>query len=116
MNKLKEKLNGISGIEIKLTPGSLAFVNKLPVFLSKAFSLYAAEIEGRKIVLAEILSVKNFTPDRLKKQQYQLEDFSQLPIVFLIEHIEAYQRKRLVEKKIPFIVPAKQLYIPNLFI
>jgi hypothetical protein len=116
MNKLKEKLKGISGIEIKLTQASLAFVKKLPVFLNKAFNFYAAEIEGKKIVLVEILSVKNFTPDRLKKQQYQLEDFSQSPIVFLIEHIEAYQRKRLVEKKIPFIVPAKQLYIPNLFI
>ncbi len=116
MNKLKEKLNSISGIEIKLTQASLAFVKKLPVFLSKAFSFYAAEIEGKKIVLAEVLSIKNFTPDRLKKQRYQLEDFSQSPIVFLIEHIEAYQRKRLVEKKIPFIVPAKQLYIPNLFI
>lgn len=116
MNNKIEQSGKISGIEIKLTKTALAFVNKLPIYLSKAFKLYAAEIAEKKIVLAELLSVKNFTPDQLKKQQHQLEDFSSLPIVFLIEHIEAYQRKRLVEKKIPFIVPGKQLYIPNLLI
>lgn len=116
MGKITEHLKGISGIEIKLTKAPLAFVNKLPIYLSKAFRFYAAEIEGKKIVLAEIIFAKNFTPDQLKKQQYQLEEFSTLPVVFLIEHIEAYQRKRLVEKKIPFIVPGKQLYIPNLLI
>lgn len=116
MKGIIDKLNKTSGIKIKQLTSTLSFVNKLPIYLSKAFEFHAVEIAEKKIVLAELLSFKNFTPDQLKKQQYQLEDFSQLPIVFLIDHIEAYQRKRLVEKKIPFIVPRKQLYIPNLFI
>lgn len=110
------KLNNSSGIEIKETKTPLNFVRKLPIFLSNAFNFYAVEIAEKKIVLAELLSLETFTPDRLKKQQHQLEDFSEMPVVFLIKHLEAYQRKRLVEKKIPFIVPSKQLYIPNLFI
>ncbi len=111
-----KELNSVSGIEIKVFKSTLGFVNKLPIYLSKAFRFYEAEIAEKKIVLAELLSLKNFTPDQLKKQQHQLGDFCQVPVVFLIEHIEAYQRKRLVEKQIPFIVPGKQLYIPNLFI
>lgn len=116
MDKLKEILAQISGIEIKLGKTPLTFINKLPIYLSKAFRFYAAEIESKEFVLAEILSVNNVTPGQLKKHQYQLQDFSNKPVVFLIENIEAYQRKRLVESKIPFIVPAKQLYIPNLLI
>lgn len=116
MKNTIDQLNRTTGIEIKQLKTALGFINKLPIYLSKAFKFHAVEIADKKIVLAELLSLKNFTPDQLKKQQYQLEDFSQLPVVFLIEHIEAYQRKRLVEKKIPFIVPGKQLYIPNLFI
>ncbi len=116
MNNKIGQIGKMSGIEIKLTKATLAFVNKLPIYLSKAFKFHAVEIAKKKMVLAELLSVKNFTPDQLKKQQHPLEDFSGLPIVFLIDHIEAYQRKRLVEKKIPFIVPGKQLYIPNLLI
>lgn len=116
MKNKTEQLGEISGIGIKLAKTTLVFVNKLPIYLSKAFYFYAAEIEEKKIVLAELLSVKNFTPNQLRKQQQQLEDLSSLPIVFLINHIEAFQRKRLVEKKIPFIVPGKQLYIPHLLI
>ncbi|MEJ0101298.1 MAG: hypothetical protein WDO19_01535 [Bacteroidota bacterium] len=116
MKYIINKLNGTSGIEIKQLKVALGFINKLPIYLNRTFKFYAVEIAEKKIILAELLSLKNFTPDQLKKQHYQLEDFSQLPVVFLIEHIEAYQRKRLVEKKIPFIVPGKQLYIPNLLI
>lgn len=116
MKSITRKLYATSGIEIKHLKTTLSFINKLPIYLSKAFQFHPVEIAEKKIVLAELHSSKNFTPDQLKKQQYQLEDFSQLPVVFLIEHIEAYQRKRLVEKQIPFIVPGKQLYIPNLFI
>lgn len=116
MNSRIAKINKISGIEIKLTKATLAFVNKLPIYLSKAFKFHAAEIAKKKMVLAELLTVRNLTPDQLKKKQHQLEEFSSSSIVFLIDHIEAYQRKRLVEKKIPFIVPGKQLYIPNLLI
>jgi hypothetical protein len=116
MKNRTEQLGEISGIGIKLTKTTLTFVNKLPIYLGKVFKFHAAEIEEKKIVLAELLSVKKFTPNQLKKQQQQLENFSSFPIVFLIDHIEAFQRKRLVEKKIPFIVPGKQLYIPNLLI
>lgn len=116
MNTKIAKLGKISGIDIKPTKTSLAFVSKLPIYLNNAFKFHGAEIEGKMIVLAELLSIKNFTPDQLKKQKNQLEDYCNFPIVFLIEHIESYQRKRLVEKKIPFIVPGKQLYIPNLLI
>jgi len=116
MKSTIEQLGKISGIRIKPTKTTLAFVNKLPIYLSKAFKFHAAVIEEKKIVLAELLSVKNFTPNQLKKQQQQLEEISSLPMVFLIDHIEAFQRKRLVEKKIPFIVPGKQLYIPHLLI
>ena len=46
MSKITGHLNKISGIEIKLTKTPLAFVNKLPIYLSKAFSCSAAEIEA----------------------------------------------------------------------
>lgn len=116
MKKIIEQLSKTIGIEIKLTEIDLAFKNKLPLYLSNAYKFHSAEIDNRKIVLAELVSVNNFTPDRLKKQQHQLENLSGLPIVFLIEELEAYQRKRLVEKHISFIVPGKQIYIPNLLI
>ena len=34
--------------------------------------------------------------------------------ILIIEAIESYNRKRLIEQKVPFIVPGNQLYLPDL--
>ena len=116
MQNIIEQLSQITGVEVKPVKAALSFVNKIPIYLSRAYKFRAVEIAEKRIVLAELVSLKNITPAQLKKQQHQLEEFCQLPVVFLIDYMEAYLRKRLVEMQISFIVPGKQLYIPSLLI
>jgi hypothetical protein len=46
----------------------------------------------------------------------QLKKHFQKKVVLILENVESYNRKRLIEKHINFIVPNKQLYLPELLI
>ncbi len=37
-------------------------------------------------------------------------------VVVVLDNVQAYQRKRLIEKGLNFIVPGKQLYLPELLV
>lgn len=56
------------------------------------------------------------TPDRLKGQKHQLERFYGVPIVFVFDRLDSWQRKRLIEKQVGFVQTNKQLYIPELML
>ena len=38
------------------------------------------------------------------------------PVVFVLPVLESYNRKRLIQKQVAFIIPGKQLFIPQLLI
>ena len=40
----------------------------------------------------------------------------QMPVVYVTTTLASYERKRLVQQKVPFIVPGNQLYLPELAI
>ena len=111
MKYLKKYIEETLGIELKIKAPSKKELGKLPLYLRNNVSL--GEILGR-----EIFFVSNFdlTPDQYKKQSEVIEKATLIPVVFILENIAAYNRKRLVQKKVGFIVPGKQMFIPNLFI
>jgi DNA-binding MarR family transcriptional regulator len=91
-------------------------LKKLPLFLRSGYIYYRVHLLGKEIIFATLNSSDLPTPDQLKKQESQLQRVFSTYIVFVLEQLEAYQRKRFVQKQIPFLVPGKQLYMPFLFI
>jgi DNA-binding MarR family transcriptional regulator len=37
-----------------------------------------------------------------------------LPVIFVTQALASYERRRLIEQKVPFLVPGNQLYLPDL--
>ena len=88
----------------------------LPLFLRGGYTYYRVGLLNKELVFAILNSTDLPTPDQLKKQESQLQQVFGTYVVFVFEQLEAYQRKRLVRKQIPFLVPGKQLYMPFFFI
>lgn len=91
-------------------------VKKLPLYLRGNYNLYSGTLTGQKVIWAEVKNLDVATPDQLKKQSQVLQEIlGQVPVVYVFDTLVPWQRKRLIEKKVGFAEPFRQLYIPELF-
>jgi len=67
-----------------------------------------------QLLIAMLNDGKEATPAAFEKHLAKLADFWRLPICIGMEKTTAYTRKRLMEKRIQFIVPGSQMYLPCL--
>ncbi len=104
------------GVVAKIWPLSKNELAKLPLYLRGNYVLYNGSIVEQNIIWAKVKSDGNYTPDQIKKQGQQLKQFLGLPIVFVFDEIESWERKRFLERRISFVQPFRQMYIPELFL
>lgn len=114
LDELKKYIKDALGIDIEINALEQDKLKKLPIYLRNEYKLFSVSILNRKILFVEI--IEDFTISVLKKQLEQLGEKLGMNTVAIINHLEAYKRQRLIEKKISFIIPGKQMYMPNLFI
>jgi DNA-binding MarR family transcriptional regulator len=89
---------------------------QLPLYLKGNFIFFKGEIAGKTLVWAKIRDDESVTPDRLQKQKNELEKGFHLPVVFVFERLDSWQRKRLIERQVAFVQTGRQVYIPELFL
>jgi hypothetical protein len=58
----------------------------------------------------------SFSVGQIEKHFQQVKSALGLPVIGLFNQLEPFNRKRLIEKKVAFVVPEKQLYVPDFFI
>ena len=91
-----------------------AGVRKLPYFLQDAYELYELRIRDLSILLAVDQRKKTLRLATIRDQLDKLKSLTDRPIVYVTDALASYERKRLIEQKVPFIVPGNQLYLPDL--
>jgi hypothetical protein len=87
---------------------------KLPYFLQDAFEVRELKFLDRQILLAI-----DKRPDKpglanVRGQMNKLRQLAGMPVVYVTGTLVSYERKRLIEQKVPFLVPGNQLYLPDL--
>jgi hypothetical protein len=100
------------GAEVQIRPWSGA--RKLPYFLQDAFDLDEVELHDREFLLASIRQGRVPAPSALRAQLDKLAQIAGRPVIFAASALASYERKRLVQQKVPFVVPGNQLYLPDL--
>ncbi len=116
MNKLKQYIEEVTGETIQLVPVRGSQLGKLPFYLMEGYNFFDANLLGRELLLAQPKMAEEISILQLSKHQEILKDTMEKPIVFVFDYIEAFYRKRLIERHLNFIVPDKQLFIPELFV
>ncbi|MHB1528926.1 MAG: hypothetical protein ACYCXT_05795 [Acidiferrobacteraceae bacterium] len=88
--------------------------NKLPYFLRDAYELLKMELFDRPIMLAIDQRTNKPTLANVRNQLGKLSALTGYRVVYVTGALASYERKRLIEQKVPFIVPGNQLYLPDL--
>jgi DNA-binding transcriptional regulator YhcF (GntR family) len=116
MKTLIAYIKEVVGLEIEIQPLARTVLEKLPMYLIEGYQWYKIVLAGRLCILAQMKEENAFGIAQIEKHFEQVKKITQLPVIAIFDKLEAYIRKRLIEKRIAFIVPDKQLYIPEYLI
>jgi hypothetical protein len=86
----------------------------VPYFLVDAFDLKALTILGCPVLLAIDKRADRPGLASTRGQIDKIREVTGLPVLYAIGALASYERKRLIEQKVPFVVPGNQLYLPDL--
>ena len=114
MDDLKKYLKDALGVEPEINPLKAEKLKTLPVYITSEYSIQRIELYRQNLLLVFVKN--NFTTERLRKHLDTIKTAFNTNTVAVISQVEAYKRLRLIEKKIPFIIPGKQMYLPDLLI
>ncbi len=114
INELNKYFKDVLGIEFDIKAIPRDRLKKLPVYLKNEYNLYQVSFYGRNLIFVKVKG--DFTTESLRKHLNIIKNKFNQNTVAIIKQLEAYKRLRLIEKKIPFVVPDKQMFMPDLLI
>lgn len=86
---------------------------QIPLFLSLQYVWYVMNLYEKDILFA-IPKGESPSPSIIKKQLSAVKKYHEGPTAIILPTLLPYQRKRLVEQRISFIVPNRQVFLPDL--
>jgi len=101
---------GVPTLEV----GPWGRADELPYFLRDTFEFSELELLGLHIVLAMPRAGQKQYLSEVRVWLDKVRAIAGQPVVYVTEALASYERRRLIEQKIPFIVPGNQLYLPEL--
>lgn len=116
MKDLTTYIKSVLGIEIDIKPLDKLMVNKLPMYLKESYKWHKTILLDRICLFAELKEENMFGMAQIEKHVEQTKNTFNLPVIIIFNKLEAYNRKRLIERRVAFIIPNKQLYVPEFFI
>lgn len=114
LHELERYLHDALGVSVKPTPWTGA--DRLPHFLKERYRFAQVEVMGLHSILIIDTNPEEPSPATVRKHidVLQTKQHADLIYIYVRAQVTAYNRKRLIEQKIPFIVPGNQMYLPML--
>ncbi|TAL58904.1 MAG: MarR family transcriptional regulator [Bacteroidetes bacterium] len=116
MRQLENYIHETLGTDIHPAPISKSGLGNLPMFIKEAYKLDYAILHNNNLILAEAKDNEHLSILQTTKQFEQIKKAFNKNVVLVAADMTAITRKRLIEHGINFIVPGKQMYLPDLLI
>lgn len=116
MKLIEKYLYELLGEHVKLEQIEIESFFRLPMFFKSTYNIYASILFKKKILFLEPKNTDFFSVSQIEKHLQLIRNTFNMTAVLVLENVEAFNRKRLIEKGINFIVPNKQLFLPELLI
>lgn len=116
IKKIITYIKDVIGLELEINPLDKTMKDKLPFYLNEGYQWYNADLAERPCLFAEMKEQNAFGIAQMEKHFHQVKGTIGLPVVAVFDKMEAYNRKRFIERKMAFVVPGKQLYLPDFLI
>ena len=114
LQQLERYLHDDLGVGVNTTPWRGK--ERLPHFLKELYGFAELNLLGRHCLLVIDTAPAEQSPAALRKHLDLIQTKQKADVVYVRARITAYNRKRLIEHKVPFIVPGNQMYLPTLAI
>jgi DNA-binding MarR family transcriptional regulator len=101
-------------LDVNIQPKKWKEAANLPFFLRNIYSVFELSIIGTSCLAMFVKDEVEQTPATIYKHILQVQKKWNHEIIYVQQRVTAYNRKRLIEHKIPFIIPGNQMYIPFL--
>lgn len=116
MKQLEKYIYETLGTRLEMVRVSADQMERLPLYIKEMYRLFYASIFERSFVLAMVNEEHEFSSLQFEKSIRFISVATNKSAVLVLNNISGVLRSRLIEKKINFIVPGKQLYMPELMI
>lgn len=112
LHQLERYLHDALGVAVTAAPwlGS----EHLPHFLKELYGFAEIHLLGIHCLLVVDTGPAEQSPAALRKHVDLLQARQTADVIYVRARMTAYNRKRLIEHKVPFIVPGNQMYLPML--
>ncbi len=115
MEELKKYLLQVLGAQIQPKPTGKNLLAGLPMYIGETYEFYDITLfSNRELLIAAPKHEEGFTVSQTEKNLNVLKNKLGKTVVLLLPKITSFNRKRLIDKGINFIVPGNQLYLPDL--
>ncbi|WP_229722601.1 helix-turn-helix domain-containing protein [Xylophilus rhododendri] len=91
-----------------------ARADELPYFLRDAFEFCELQLLGQTVVLAVGRGGGKQSLSEVRTGLDKVKALAGQPAVYVTQALASYDRRRLIEQKVSFLVPGNQLYLPDL--
>lgn len=112
IKELERYLQDNLDVPIKTVPWD--GVKHLPFFLRDEYQFHTFALMDVLCLLMAARNREAQTPAVIRKHFEQVRKHWDGELVYLHPAVTAYNRKRLIQQKVPFIVPGNQMYLPML--
>ena len=100
--------------QVKLTPLDNDAIGHLPIAVSSEYKFFQTYLLQHPVLLCFCLDSTGITPVKLDKQKALIVNRIEMTPVFVLDRIASFNLQRLVNQRVNFIIPQKQMFIPDL--
>jgi biotin operon repressor len=108
----KDYIDETLGIQVRPMPWT--DTNALPFLLKDRYDFFTILLFKTKCLLMVPKSKTEETPAVVRKHLEMAKQNWEGDAIYVPSEITSFNRKRLIQQKVPFIVPGNQLYLPDL--
>lgn len=102
----------IPGINMIISPHKIKNEKLLPPYLRQRYNLYNTSILNRDCLLLLDKEIEDSTPAAIRKHIDTISERENTEAIYVCSSMDSYNRKRLIEHKVSFIVPGNQMFLP----
>lgn len=112
IEKFKNYIYRVTGIT--LHPSKWSGKTSIPYYLNEIYDFYKADILDTPVIIMVKTPHEEQTPATIKKHCEQVNKTWPGGVIYISDSVTPYNRKRLIEHKVPFVIPDNQMYLPDL--
>lgn len=109
--KLTRYLNEVTGMEVAMHSHG---TSHLPFFMTRLYDLADMRLGAMSYLAVFLKQEDEFKPAQFLKHLAQISDYELNDVCVIAESLPNYVRKRMIEKRISFVVPNVQMYFPGM--